>query len=74
MKLNAKETVKLLITKEGITQKDLVKLMTEKSAKSYNASGLSRKLNQGTITFNEVVFIADILGYDLVPNRRENNF
>ncbi len=70
MKFYAKELVRLLLTKEDITQKELAEMMTKKSGKKYEPSGLSRKLNQGTITFNEVVFIADILGYELTPTRK----
>ena len=57
MILNAKELVQLLLTKEGITQKELVVMLSEKTGKNNAPSGLSRKLNRGTITYNEVVLI-----------------
>ena len=53
MKLNAKELVKLLLTKEELTQKELAVILTEKTDKKYTQDGLSRKLSQGTITYNE---------------------
>lgn len=65
MKLNAKELVKLILTKECLTQKDLVQLLCEKTNKKYTQDGLSRKLTKGTITFNEVMTIVDILGYKI---------
>lgn len=65
MKLNAKELVKLLLTKESLTQKELVQLLNEKTEKKYTQDGLSRKLSKGTITFNEITLIADILGYEI---------
>lgn len=65
MKLNAKELVKLVLVKECLTQKDLVQLLCEKTDKKYTQDGLSRKLNKGTITFNEVMTILDILGYEI---------
>ncbi len=65
MKLNAKELVKLILTKECLTQKELVNMLNEKSGKKYTQDGLSRKLSKGTITFNEVMTIADILGYEI---------
>ena len=65
MKLNAKELVKLVLAKECLTQKDLVQLLCEKTDKKYTQDGLSRKLNKGTITFNEVMTILDILGYEI---------
>jgi len=65
MKLNAKELVKLILTKENLTQKELVEMLVEKTEKKYTQDGLSRKLTKGTITFNEVMTIIDILGYEI---------
>ena len=70
MKLNAKELIQLLLTKEGITQKEIAEKLKNRTGKILAPSGLSRKLSQGTITYNEVVMIADILGYDLTPVKR----
>ena len=70
MEIYAKELVKLLLAKEGITQKELAKILTEKTGKSYLPESLFRKLNRGTITYNEVVVIADILGYNLVLQQK----
>jgi len=65
MKLNAKELVKLLLTKEAQTQKELVEILNKKTDKKYTQGGLSRKLSQGTITYNEVSNIIEVLGYDI---------
>ena len=72
MILNAKEIIKIIISKENLTQKTLTKILTEKTGKKYTPDGFSRKLNKGTISYNEVVQIADILGYDVKFERREN--
>lgn len=63
MEFSAKDLIKLLISKENMTQKELVSLLNKKTDKSYTPDGLSRKLNRGTITFNEVSKIISILGY-----------
>ena len=63
MKLNAKELIQLLLSKELLTQKELSNILYEKTGKYYSQPGLSRKLSRGTITFNEIVEIIDILGY-----------
>ena len=63
MKLNSKELIKLLITKECLTQKELILLLNEKTNKNYSPDGFSHKLSRGTVTFNEIVEIMDILGY-----------
>ena len=71
MKLNAKEIIKLLLTKENITQKELTSILTEKTDKKYTQDGFSREINRGTISYNEVVMIADILGYDIELKQRD---
>ena len=65
MRFSAKDLIKLLLSKEDITQKKLAELVTEKTGKKYSADGLSRKLNRGTITFNEMGLLLDILGYEI---------
>lgn len=65
MKLNAKEVVKVLLNKEGLKQKDLVQILHEATGAKHTPDGLSRKLSRGTISYNEVALIADLLGYDI---------
>ena len=65
MILSAKEVVKLLLTREFLTQKKLTELLSERSGKPYSPESFSRKLSSGTITYNEVAVIADILGYEI---------
>lgn len=65
MKFNAKEIVKILLYKKCTKQKDLVQKLSEKTGKQYTPGGLSRKLGRGTISYNEVALIADLLGFDI---------
>lgn len=62
---NAKGLIKLILSNESLTQKELVRLLNEKTDRKYTQDGLSRKLSKGTITFNELALIADILGYEI---------
>ena len=72
MKFSAKDLIKLLISREGLTQKKLASIIEGTIGKKYTADGLSRKLNRGTITYNEVAMIADILGYEIkIEPKRE---
>ena len=50
---------------EQIKQKDLAQILTEKTGKKYTSGSLSQKISRGTISYNEVAMIADILGYDI---------
>ena len=65
MNLNANELIKLLLTKKQITQSELAVLLGGKIGKIYSQPSLSRKLTKGTITYNEVMTILDILGYEI---------
>ena len=65
MILNSKALIKLILANESLTQKELVVLLNEKTDKKYTPDGLSRKLTKGTITFNEIATIADVLGYEI---------
>lgn len=65
MELKANEILKILLKREGVKQKDLAYVLTEKTGKKYTQGSLSQKINRGTISYNEVVLIAKILGYDI---------
>ncbi len=65
MRLKVKEQVKALLSQENITQKELVKILSQKTGKIYTQTSLSQKLGRGSLTYNEVMTIAEILGYDI---------
>ena len=65
MDLNAKELIKVLLTKEHYKQKDLAAELTKRTGKVYSPSGLAQKIGRGTISYNEVLVIVDILGYKI---------
>ena len=65
MKLSAKDLIKLLLSKENMTQKELTSIITKTTGKKITQDGLSRKLNRDTITYREVLAIIDILGYEI---------
>ena len=65
MRLKAKEQVKVLLSLEGIKQKDLANMLSQKTGHFYSATNLSQKLSRGTLSYNEVMTIAEILGYDV---------
>lgn len=65
MRLKAKEQVKVLLSQEGIKQKDLAEMMTKKTGHLYSATNISQKMSRGSLSYNEVMVIAEILGYDV---------
>ena len=70
MKLNATEQIKLMLKREKYMQKDMAFALTERIGKKYTPGSFAQKMNRNTITHDEFVIIADILGYDVKVERR----
>ena len=71
MELNAKEVVKILLNREKFKQKELAEILSKKIGKKYTAGSLSKKITRSSISYDEFVAIADILGYDVKVEKRE---
>ena len=65
MKLLVKEQIKTLLAQEGIKLKELAKMIEYKMGKKCAPNALSQKLGRGTMTYNEVINIAELLGYQV---------
>jgi hypothetical protein len=65
MKLQVREQIKTLLSQEGITMKELAKQLQEKTGRSYSLTSLSHRLKKGTLYYNEVLLITEILGYNI---------
>ena len=65
MRLKVKEQVKALLSQEGVTQKELVVMLNDLSAREYTTTNLSQRLARGSFSYNEVMQVAELLGYDV---------
>lgn len=65
MKMLVREQVKSLLAQEGVKMKDLASRMEEILGKNYSLQNFSRRLSRGTVSYNEVLQIAEILGYKI---------
>ena len=72
MKLIAREIIKIFLSRTGVKQKDLAVMLSECIGKKYTPGSLSQKINRGTITYNEVIEIADLLGYEIKFEQKVN--
>ena len=63
--MNIKEEIKVIIARRGTTMKKVCEIMSEKTSKHYSYNNISNKLRNGTIKFNEVQMIFEILNYEL---------
>ena len=66
-----KERIKMLFTWRDVTYEEYAKRMLAKG-KKISTSSLSHKLARGTISFKEVLEIADTLGFDINFQPRNN--
>ena len=68
--MNIRNEIRAQIVRSGFTMRELVKRLAEKYGWSLSVSNLSGKLARESIRYKEVVEIADILGYELVWQKR----
>ena len=71
--MTAREFVKILLAKECITLKKLAEIATANSNKKYTLTGLSHKMGQGTMRFDDVEFFAKLLGYEIQLKKIEES-
>lgn len=69
MKLLVREQIKTLLAQEGVMLKELAAMITERTGKNCAPNVLSRKLSHGTLSYNETVMIAELLGYEISFNK-----
>lgn len=65
MKLEAQEQIKILLVQRKMTLKKLAELLSEKIGKKCTSNNLSHKLTRGTIPYNLMLVLAEILDYDI---------
>ena len=62
--------IKSYITREGMTMTEVVELLADEHGWSSSVPNLSGKLRRGSLRYTEAVELADVLGYDLVWQKR----
>ena len=63
--MSAKEEIKVMLARKGLTLKKLVGLLNEKFNRQDTLQNLSNKLNRNTIKYKEVEEIANILAFSI---------
>ena len=62
---HVKKQIKFLLLQEDLMLKELASEMSKVLGKPYSPSSLSHKIARNTITYREMVEIANILGYEI---------
>ncbi|MBQ8460474.1 LLM class flavin-dependent oxidoreductase [bacterium] len=63
--MGSNEDLRILLVKEKMTITELAQLATEKSGKNYTVYGISQKLVRGSMKYDELKFLAEVLGYKI---------
>ena len=70
MKSNLRNEIKSYIVRSGYTMQEVVDRLSEDYGWSDSVSNLSNKLQRESLRYVEAVRLADVLGYDLVWQKR----
>ena len=71
--MNIRNEIKAQIVRAGFTMQELVDRLSDEYVWSDSVSNLSAKLQRESIRYKEVVELADVLGYDIVWQKRRDN-
>ena len=71
--MNIRNEIKAQIIRAGFTMQELVDRLSDEYNWSDSVSNLSAKLQRESIRYREVVELADVLGYDIVWQKRRDN-
>lgn len=63
--MSVREDLKILLVKEQMTLTELAKEAQEISGKNYTVYGLSQKLVNSSMKYDEMKFLAKVLGYEI---------
>ena len=68
--MTVRNEIKAQIVRAGYTMQEVVNRLHEEYDGSDSVSNLSAKLQRESIRYKEVVELADVLGYDLIWQKR----
>ena len=69
--MEIRNEIKAYIVREGMTMNEVVERLAVEYGWSSSVPNLSGKLRRGSLRYSEAVELADVLGYDLVWQKRK---
>ena len=70
--MNVKNENRSIIVRSGMTMQQVVDLLSEEYGCSNSISNFSNKLSQGSLRYREAIQLADVLGYEIVWQKRRD--
>ncbi len=71
--MSIRNEIKAQIVRAGFTMQEVLELLSDEYGWSNSVSNLSAKLQRESIRYKEVVELADVLGYDIVWQKRKEH-
>lgn len=68
--MSIRNEIKAVIVREGTTMSDVLERLKEKHGWSSSLPNLTAKLRRESIRYKEVIELADVLGYEIVWQKR----
>lgn len=68
--MNMRNEIKAQIVRTGMTMREVLELLSEEYGWSDSVSNFSAKLSRESLRYKEAVELADVLGCDIVWQRR----
>lgn len=70
--MDIRNEIKSYIVKEGMTMRELVEMLAYEYDWSDSVPNFSGKLRRGSLRYSEAVEMADVMGYDIVWQKRKD--
>ena len=71
--MNIRNEIKAQIVRAGMTMQQVVDLLSDEYGWSDSLSNFSNKLARGSLRYEEAVQLAEVLGYEIVWKKKEEN-
>ena len=69
--MNVRNEIKAQIIRAGMTMQEVVDLLSDEYGWSDSVSNLSNKLQRESLRYTEAVQLADVLGFEIVWQKRQ---
>jgi len=69
--MDVSRTIKIFAAQENISVAELVRRFSQYSGKEYSTQSFSNRLRNGTVHYNEVEQIAQMLGYEIEFKKKQ---
>ena len=71
--MNIRNEIKAQIVRAGMTMQQVVDPLSDEYGWSDSVSNFSNKLARGSLRYKEAVQLAEVLGYEIVWKKKEEN-